>query len=259
MILFTAAHHAREALSLSMIFNIFLINLKSLVHKKARSNQSKSSEYLKDTNYEFWALNNLLFVPAVNVDGVTVIDEGFHLHGTWSDKMVRKNLRPTSTNRSFRCTQGVDLNRNYDMKWDNMNDRETVDKCSEVYRGAAPFSEPETQAMKNMVENVFPTIVSAMNFHCYGNLWIRPPNFAAKHDPDPLDTIPHAKLMYKDFEENAPVPAGGMVTNAVNAVDYTASGEASDWFLFKKDIFSWSPELGTHDKKTDNFYISPSA
>jgi hypothetical protein len=36
MVLFTAAHHAREALSLSMIFNIFLINLKSLVHDKAR-------------------------------------------------------------------------------------------------------------------------------------------------------------------------------------------------------------------------------
>ena len=37
MILFTAAHHAREALSLSMIFNIFLINLKSLVHKTPRN------------------------------------------------------------------------------------------------------------------------------------------------------------------------------------------------------------------------------
>jgi hypothetical protein len=87
------------------------------------------------------------------------------------------------------------------MKWNNLNDPETAQPCTGVYRGAKPFSEPETQAIRNMVDNVFPTIVSAMNFHCYGNLWIRPPNFAGKYDPDPLDELPLAKKLYQDFEE----------------------------------------------------------
>lgn len=98
-----------------------------------------------------------------------------------------------------------------------------------------------------------------MNFHCYGNLWIRPPNFASKSEPDPLDELPEAKKLYMDFAENAPVPSGGLVTNAVYAVDYTASGEASDWFLLKKNIFSWSPELGTNEHSTDDFYIDQSS
>ena len=84
MILFTAAHHAREALSLSMIFKIFLTKVSEVI---------SSSQKNKKTI--FWSFNNILFVPAVNVDGVTKIDEGFHLHGSWSNKMVRKNLRKT--------------------------------------------------------------------------------------------------------------------------------------------------------------------
>lgn len=154
MILFTAAHHSREALSLSMIFNIFLINLKSLVHNIERSNQSKTVGFLNSSSDSFWDFNNILFVPAVNVDGVEKIDNGFHSLSSWDNKMVRKNLRPTGTTES--CNQGVDLNRNYDISWDNKNDPETTYECSEVYRGSKPFSEPETQAIKNMVENVYP-------------------------------------------------------------------------------------------------------
>lgn len=168
MILFTAAHHAREALSLSMIFNIFLINLKSLIHSTPRSLHSKKPEFSKDVAQEFWDFSNLLFVPAVNLDGVLEIDEGFHSIGYWDDKMVRKNLRPTGNGSN--CKQGVDLNRNYDLAWENLNDPDTTDPCSEVFRGAKPFSEPETQAIKNLVENLHPSITSAMNFHCYGNL-----------------------------------------------------------------------------------------
>jgi len=42
----------------------------------------------------------------------------------------------------------------------------------------------------------------------------------------------------------------------VKAVGYTASGEASDWMLLKKGIFAWSPELGTNDDNSQDFYIS---
>lgn len=94
-----------------------------------------------------------------------------------------------------------------------------------------------------------------MNFHCYGNLWIRPPNYASLEDPDPLKDYPIAKKLYQDFEDNAPVPPGGIVTYAVKAVGYTASGEASDWMLLKKNIFAWSPELGVNEDSSMHFYL----
>jgi len=45
------------------------------------------------------------------------------------------------------------------------------------------------------------------------------------------------------------------VGNAVNLIDYTANGEASDWMLGKLGIISLSPELGDDNiKKSDQFY-----
>ena len=49
------------------------------------------------------------------------------------------------------------------------------DPCDEIYRGERPFSEPETQAIKNLVENS--KIFGALNFHTYGDLWISPYNY----------------------------------------------------------------------------------
>jgi len=45
---------------------------------------------------------------------------------------------------------GVDLNRNYGFHYgQNLDD---TDECSESYRGPYAFSEPETQAIKKLIE-----------------------------------------------------------------------------------------------------------
>lgn len=61
--------------------------------------------------------------------------------------MLRKNRNIDS-----QCNPlngGVDLNRNYGYKWGLDNEGSNPDPCSQSYRGKAPFSEPETQAMRN--------------------------------------------------------------------------------------------------------------
>ena len=73
-----------------------------------------------------------------------------------------------------KVSMGVDLNRNYGFHYAQSNDNS--DECDESYRGPNAFSEPETQAIKSLIEK-YPTILSAMNFHSYGNMWIRPFNF----------------------------------------------------------------------------------
>lgn len=49
--------------------------------------------------------------------------------------------------------QGVDLNRNYGYKFGSTYDKgSSSDPCGEDYRGPYAFSEPETQAIRNLVE-----------------------------------------------------------------------------------------------------------
>lgn len=49
--------------------------------------------------------------------------------------------------------QGVDLNRNWDIEWDNKEkDPGTYDKESSEYHGTAPRSEPESKVLKAFLD-----------------------------------------------------------------------------------------------------------
>ena len=52
----------------------------------------------------------------------------------------------------FNITKGgVDLNRNYGFRFGFDDKGSSPDPCSEYYRGSAPFSEPETKAIRDFV------------------------------------------------------------------------------------------------------------
>jgi len=61
--------------------------------------------------------------------------------------MIRKNQRNFDICKN-QDDIGVDLNRNYGYKWGYNNDGSSDDLCDESYRGSAPFSEPETAAIR---------------------------------------------------------------------------------------------------------------
>jgi len=60
---------------------------------------------------------------------------------------------------------GVDLNRNYDYGWDMNQQGSSTKPCDEDYRGKAPFSEPETKAIKNFVEKYQSQLKVVINLH----------------------------------------------------------------------------------------------
>merc|ERR1712071_174077 len=78
--------------------------------------------------YDWW------FVPIANPDGYSY---------SWTrDRMWRKSRSPGPSS----C-YGVDLNRNFDVGFNN-----TVrDSCSSSYGGSAPFSEIETQTVRDLL------------------------------------------------------------------------------------------------------------
>ncbi|MBK8444029.1 MAG: zinc carboxypeptidase [Sphingobacteriales bacterium] len=153
-ILFTALHHAREPISVSQL--IFFM-------------------YYLIENYDNDALlrqlvdnSNLFFVPCVNPDGVVFNESLFDgsttppSFGYW-----RKNRRDHGNG-----TFGVDLNRNYGYQWGYDDNGSSGNTGSALYRGAAPFSEPETQAIRYLCEQ-YPFKI-ALNYHSYGNYLLYP-------------------------------------------------------------------------------------
>jgi len=137
-ILFLGCHHAREWISVE----VPLMLAKFLTDNYSTDPDIKA---LVD-NSDIW------IVPIVNPDG---LEYSIYVYRYW-----RKNRRDNRDG-----TYGVDLNRNYDFKWGFDNQGSSPDSISQVFRGQSPFSEPETQAIRELVDkHDFKALVSYHNF-----------------------------------------------------------------------------------------------
>ena len=84
---------------------------------------------------------------------------------------------------------GVDLNRNYPVEWD----KAVSDPASPVYRGSAPFSEPETQALRDLV--LAHNFTHALSFHSGIELIIYPWGHTADPTPDDAKFVEIAQAL----------------------------------------------------------------
>lgn len=155
----------------------------------------------------------VVLIPMSNPDG-------FHF-STTTDRMWRKNRRD---NADSRC-DGVDLNRNWDPWWSGPHGN-SQSPCSDVYVGTAAFSEPETQAIKAVLDEA-PTNVH-FDVHSYGELVLAP--WSGTNSPHPLrdeiDVVGQAvQQAIKDVHGHA-YSYGG------NEALYPASGVCPDYGTF---------------------------
>ncbi len=149
-------------------------------------------------------------------------------------------------------SSGVDLNRNYGYHYGSIDEDNA--ECSETFRGPNAFSEPETQAIKSLIESE-PTITSAMNFHAYGNMWIHPFNYMKVKGKYPQNLDPTLLNFYEEFKFEVKSVSDSYYGNAVEMVNYSTDGEASDWMLGEYNIIAFSPELGSKNELANSFYI----
>ncbi|EPB65909.1 zinc carboxypeptidase, partial [Ancylostoma ceylanicum] len=147
-VLYSALHHAREPLSMSQLIYYMWYLLENY-------ETSAEVKYLVDNT-------QLFFVPCVNPDGY-IYNETTNPNG---GGMHRKNRNPAvgTTNK------GVDINRNYGYGWGTTG--VSTNQNNDTYPGTAAFSEPETQAMRWLVQNH--RIQSALNAHTYGDMLLFP-------------------------------------------------------------------------------------
>lgn len=106
----------------------------------------------------------IVVTPLINPDGVN--------YDQTTNSCWRKNRNPKSSTGSA-ASVGIDLNRNFDFAWDPKNWASSVagevassSPSSEVYRGTAAFSEPETQGMKYVLDT-FGAVRWFIDLHSY--------------------------------------------------------------------------------------------
>ena len=141
-VLYSSLQHAREWISGE-------VNLRTLKHfiSRWRANDKAVKAILK--NRELW------FVIVANPDGYQYT---FDVERLW-----RKNLRDNNGDGQITTGDGVDPNRNFNEHWGYDDEGSSPDPSSETYRGPAPASEPETQAMQGLIDLVKPRFMS--NLH----------------------------------------------------------------------------------------------
>ena len=214
-ILYTGVHHAREPNSLSqMVFYMWYL--------LENYDTDEEVKYLVD-NVEMY------FVPCLNPDGY-IYNETTNPAG---GGFWRKNMRDNGDG-----TTGVDLNRNYGYEWGYNNIGSSPSTGSATYRGPGPFSEPETQMIKEFCESHQFQI--ALNYHTYGNLLIYPFGYTDSETPDHPTFSQFSSWLNRD---NNYLSGFGSQT-----VGYNVNGSSDDWMYgemtTKGKIFSFTPEVG---------------
>jgi PKD repeat protein len=215
-VLYTAIHHAREPMSLmETIFFMWYV----------LENYGTNDEITYLVNH-----TQLFFVPCINPDGY-VYNETTNPTG---GGMWRKNRRNNGGG-----VYGVDLNRNYGYGWGTTGT--STNTSNDTYCGTAPYSEPEVQAMRWLVQNHH--FITAFNAHTYARDILFPigtttAEFADHHD-------------YFQAESSHMAQFNGY-TAMKSSLLYQASGDSDD-YMYKMDIgvgvkdtmFVHTPEVGT--------------
>lgn len=151
---------------------------------------------------------------------------------------------------------GVDLNRNFPFRW-GLDSGSSNNPCDQTYRGSAPASEPETQAIVNYAETLFPlgqrkadpireidapynettTRGVFVDLHSYGNFLIWPWGHENKQTGNhaSVEAMVHKISNINGYELSG--PGFGFA--------FPASGATDDWAYGTLGAAGMTWELGT--------------
>lgn len=210
-IIYMGNHHAREHLSLEipLMFAQYLLE-----HRE----DAEISRLLETR--DIW------FVPMVNPDGVEW-DISTGRYKNW-----RKNRRNNGNG-----TFGVDLNRNYGFMWGTGGS--STDTSSDVYMGTQAFSEPETQAIRDFVNNHLNAKI-LLSFHTFSELILYPwghkyDGIGNSRDRQTFETMARTMAQWNRY------------TPQQSSQLYIASGDTTDWAYGTHGIFAFTFELSPKD------------
>ncbi len=153
---------------------------------------------------------------------------------TWNgDRMWRKNRRLNANG-----TIGIDTNRNWGYGWGSDNGS-SGSPSSLTYRGPSPFSEPETQALRDLIIER-PQIRAMNDIHSYSQLILWPWGFQNILPPDQPDFLAVGTGMKSMI---ASVHGLNYTAGPIYSTIYPVSGGSVDWAYGARSVFAFSFEL----------------
>ncbi len=209
-VLFIATHHAREWISTAVAMKLI--------------------RWLADSGGTVVAAHDVWVMPVENPDG--------YQYTFTTERYWRKNRRPNAGG-----SYGIDPNRNYPAFWGIDGVGSSAWEYAETYRGPAPASEPETQAV--MAFHAAHPPVVALSYHSYGGLVLYPWGFRAGELPPDL-------ARYQAFAGTDLAPT---VTDNVPGSGrdhyhpgpgwnlYATNGEYTDWAYRTHGTIAFTTEL----------------
>ena len=218
-VLYTSLIHAREPVSMMSLFYF-------TQHLAENYSLIDEITYLVN-NREMW------FIPVINPDGY-VYNEFIEPFG---GGMHRKNRKDTNCGNG--TGRGIDLNRNFGYGWGADNIGSSSDPCSEVYRGDSPFSEPETEAVRDFILNH--DFKNVLHYHSYSNLYIHA--FGDGSYPEEPDLTTHREIGLEMARHN-----DYYVGTGLDGIGYTVNGDAVDWSYGDQGLIAYVPEVGSYSQ-----------
>jgi hypothetical protein len=213
-VLYSSTQHAREWISTEVnrrLMNYYIDGW--------RANDRDVRKLLQTT--ELW------FILVANPDGYQYTFD--------HERLWRKNLRDNNGDGQTQVGDGVDPNRNFPNHWGYDEEGSSSIQSSDTYRGPAPGSEPETQAMKGLLDRV--GFEFQVNWHSAGQ-WLLYAEGWQTSTPTADDPI------YYAMSGNLDHPAiDGFHPGLSSDVLYVTNGETTDYAHVRTGTLAWTPEL----------------
>ncbi len=208
-LLLLALHHARETVTPVVALNLI---------------ETLLSGYGRDAEAT-WLLDHreLWVVPFVNPDGYAKVQMGLNWRKNTNDTQCASGPPPQGP--------GVDLNRNYGYQWGGPGASENP--CSQTYRGQGPFSEPETQAVRDLaLREGFDMVIS---LHSFGELILYPWGYTPVPAPDANGLYRVARAL-SSFNGYTPIQSVQL---------YPTNGDTCDWVYGALGLPCFTFEIGS--------------
>ncbi len=216
-VLFVGAHHGNELIGNEMA--IYII-------------QTFLDGYGTDPRITSLVNNNEIWViPMPNPDGTEY---------TMTQESWRKNRSPNYISEStpgpldpkiYPTSYGVDLNRNYDIEWGDPGGSSVLLQRSGTYAGPEPFSEVETQVIRELV--LAHNFSVYMDYHSGIELILYPWGYTSDPTPD--------NALFERLGEKLSELTGYQAIQGYEL--YQTNGDAVDWMYYATRTKSFTVEL----------------
>jgi hypothetical protein len=242
--LYTGLHHAREPMGMMAV----IYTMEHIVSQYLSGDPSMAA---------LLEARSVWFIPAVNPDGY----ESNRAHKPNGGGNQRKNSNGVDSNKCANArydSLGVDLNRNYATCWsgDCPTGHDVVKHsdcgsskrpCDEDYRGKGVFSEPESRAIRDFVQEHSSSITTALNFHSFAQQVYMPYSCTKILSSESEADKTTMNRMAKEWGTTADYIVDHVWNTGGGGLGYSAAGDATDWMLYAHGIFALTPETGPKD------------